>query len=225
MISRLTGTIVHIDLKYLILDVNGVGYKVYTTSDVLSGLGKLMRNNGEKISDTHVVADGETSAYVTVWTYLAVRDDALDLYGFANGDELAFFELLIGISGIGPKTALGILNIASVEAIDNAIRTGDTTHLVKVSGVGKKMAEKIVMELKDKVGGVSIVGQSEEHAAAAKSVMKNDADALEALKALGYAPNEARDALKEITKAAAKAGKDIKDTGEKVKAALKLLSQ
>jgi Holliday junction DNA helicase RuvA len=209
MISRLTGTIAHIELKYAILDVNGVGYKVYTTADVLSGLGKLKKTSSEA---------------VTLWTYLAVRDDALDLYGFANGGELSFFELLISISGIGPKSALGILNIASVEALDNAIRTGDTTHLVKVSGVSKKMAEKIVLELKDKIGDENLAGQTEEYAHAVKTGMKGDADALEALKALGYQPTEARDALKEVAKAAGKAGKELKDTGDKVKAALKLLN-
>lgn len=210
MISRLTGTIAHIDLKYLILDVNGVGYKVHTTSDVLSGLGKVLKKE---------------SSSVTLWTYLAVREDALDLYGFTNKGELSFFELLISISGIGPKTALGILNIASVEAIDNAIRTGDTTHLVKVSGVSKKMSEKIVMELKDKIGEENLVGRTEEYAHAVKSGMKNDADALEALKALGYNASEAREALKDVSKMSAGGGKEIKDTGEKVKAALKLLSQ
>jgi Holliday junction DNA helicase RuvA len=215
MISRLTGTIAHIDLKYAILDVNGVGYKVYTTSEVLGGLGKLAKAKNA----------GSPSEHVTLWTYLAVRDDALDLYGFTDGAELSFFEMLIGISGIGPKTALGILNIASTEAIDNAIRTGDTTHLVKVSGVSKKIAEKIVLELKDKIGDESLVGQTEEYAQTVKSSMKNDADALEALKALGYNPTEARDALKEIVKTAGKEGREIKDTGEKVKAALKLLSQ
>ncbi len=214
MISRLTGTIVHIDLKYLILDVNGVGYKVHTTSDVLSGLGKMKKDAGTT-----------PSPFVTLWTHLAVRDDALDLYGFADGGELSFFEMLISISGIGPKTALGILNIASVEAIDRAIRSGDTTHLVKVSGVSKKMAEKIVLELKDKVGDASTIGQSEAYTEEVKSGMKNDADALEALKALGYPPAEAREALKEVSKNAMKAGIEIKDTGDKVKAALKLLSR
>ena len=217
MISRLTGGIAHIDLKYVILDVNGVGYKVYTTSDVLSGLGKIAKGAAG--------ATASPSEHVTLWTYLAVRDDALDLYGFANGAELSFFEMLISISGIGPKTALGILNIASVEAIDTAIRTGDTTHLVKVSGVSKKMAEKIVLELKDKIGDESLIGQSAEYASAVKTGMRGDADALEALKALGYNPTEAREALKEVAKNAGKEGKDLKDTGDKVKAALKLLSQ
>ncbi len=202
MISRLTGTIVHTDLKYVILDVNGVGYKVHTTVDIASKIGRVK----DKIHEP-----------VTIWTYLAVREDALDLYGFTSPSELSFFELLITISGIGPKTALGILNIASTEALDTAIRTGDTTHLVKVSGVGKKMAEKIVLELRDKMEDMPHgVSHNSEEAAVMKSEMKKDADALEALKSLGYNPTEAREALKEIDKS-------IKDTGEKVKAALKIL--
>ena len=76
----------------------------------------------------------------------------MDLYGFPSLSELNFFELLIGISGIGPKTALGILNVASVGAIDNAIRSGDASHLVKVGGLSKKMAEKIVLELRRQNG-------------------------------------------------------------------------
>ena len=210
MISRLTGTIAHIDLKYLIIDVGGVGYKVYTTADVLSGMGKMHKTDKGTGNQTPV----------TIFTYLAVRDNALDLYGFANTTELYFFELLIGISGIGPKSALGVLNIASVEALDRAIRTGDTTHLIKVSGVSKKVAEKIVLELKDKLGADThgVNGETEEYAHAIKSEMRKDADALEALKSLGYNANEARDVLKQLDK-------NIKDTGEKVKAALKLLSQ
>jgi Holliday junction DNA helicase RuvA len=205
MISRLTGTIAHIDLKYIVLDVQGVGYKVFTTVDTASKISRA----GQKIQ--------EHSGMVSLWTYLAVREDALDLYGFTSPSELAFFELLITISGIGPKTALGILNIASIQAIDTAIRTGDTTHLVKVSGVSKKMAEKIVLELKDKMDSMpSGVARSPEEAQSMKNEMKKDADALEALKSLGYSPTEARDALKEIDLS-------IKDTGAKVKAALKIL--
>jgi Holliday junction DNA helicase RuvA len=199
MISRLTGTVVHTDLKYVILDVGGVGYKIHMTLGTASGI----------------------KGSVTLWTHLAVRDDAMDLYGFKTLSELQFFELLISISGIGPKTALGVLNVASIEAIDNAIRTGSTAHLVKVSGIGKKMAEKIVLELKDKLGVIGMAGHSEEYASTLQSEMKNDADALEALKALGYAPAESREALKDL----AKISPQIKDTGEKVKAALKLLSR
>ncbi len=192
MISRLTGTIAHIDSKYIVLDVQGVGYKVFVTSDIMSKLGK----------------DGKE---VTLWTYLTVRENAMDLYGFLALAELNFFELLITISGIGPKTALGILNSASVYSLETAIQTGDTSHLTKVSGIGKKVAEKIVMELKDKFENIAHTPESEK-------AMKNDADALEALKSLGYTQNESRDALKKLSKT-------ITKTNEKVKEALKMLGK
>jgi Holliday junction DNA helicase RuvA len=196
MISRLTGKIAHIDPKYIILDVNGVGYKVYTTVDSMLSIGK----------------EGNEAVF---WTYLAVRENALDLYGFSSLAELNFFELLITISGIGPKTALGILNSASVETLQTAVQTDDTSHLVKISGIGKKVAEKIVMELKDKVDKFT---HSEEAKSAMKQAHKNDNDALEALKALGYSQNEARDALKELPK-------EITKTNEKIREALKVLGK
>ncbi len=191
MISRLTGTIIHSDLKYVVLDVAGVGYKVSISPDIFTKLDK--------------------KGPVTLWTYLAVREDALDLYGFISMTELKFFELLITISGIGPKTAMGILNVASVHSLETAIQTGDTSHLTKVSGIGKKVAEKIVLELKDKV--IETAGSAEHQA-----LMKNDADALEALKSLGYSPTEARDALKGLPKS-------ITKTNDKIKEALKMLGK
>ena len=192
MISRLTGKIVHTDLKYIVLDVQGVGYKVATTADIMSKL-----NKDENI--------------VTLWTYLAIRENAMDLYGFLTLVELNFFELLITISGIGPKTALGILNVASVHSLETAIQTGETSHLTKVSGIGKKVAEKIVMELKDKINTIIHTPESEKS-------MQGDADVIEALKALGYRDLESREVLKKIDKS-------IKDTGAKVKSALKLLGK
>ena len=118
------------------------------------------------------------------------------------------FELLVNsVSGIGPKSAMAIMSVATLQNLRNAIITGDTSHLVKVSGVGKKNAEKIVMELKDKFEGLS--GE-------VPSGMSGDVDTLEALKSLGYNEREAREALKKVT--------GITDTGEKVKKALKLLS-
>lgn len=192
MISRLTGTIVHFDPKFIVLDVNGVGYKVSVSPDILTKLDK--------------------KGPVTLWTYLAVRENALDLYGFNSLSELNFFELLNTISGIGPKTAMGILNVASVQSLESAIQTGDTSHLIKVSGLGKKVAEKIVMELKDKVDGITTKTPEQEQ------YMKTDADALEALKSLGYSPTEARDVLKKIPKT-------ITKTNDKIKEALKILGK
>jgi holliday junction DNA helicase RuvA len=192
MISRLTGTIVHTDPKYIVLDVEGVGYKIFTTVDIIT---RLVKNEKK----------------ITIWTYLAVRENSMDLYGFLSLEELNFFELLITISGIGPKTALGILNNASVHSLETAIQTGETSHLTKVSGIGKKVAEKIVRELKDKFETVVHTPESER-------AMRNDSDALEALKSLGYSQNESRDVLKKLPKT-------ITKTSDKLREALKILGK
>ena len=113
-----------------------------------------------------------------------MREDVLDLYGFLDHRELEFFEMLISVSGIGPKGALSILGITSIETLRKAISTGDTSYLTKVSGIGKKTAEKIIIELRDKIG--------EEKGG---SSLQGELDALEALKSLGYSQNEAREAL------------------------------
>lgn len=192
MISLLRGTIIETGTRFAVLDVGGVGYKVFMTDDAMHNLKK-----GVEIS---------------LWTYMAVREDALDLYGFPSRKEKDFFELLISVSSIGPKSALNILSLVSVNTLSGAIRTGSTAHLVKVSGIGRKTAEKIVLELKDKLGSI----ESAEGAEFAAG-MSSDMDAIEALKALGYDADEAREALKKV-------GKDVSDTGAKVKAALKVLS-
>lgn len=215
MISRLTGTIVHIDPKYLVLDVGGVGYKVFISWE------PTLPRASDKV--------GKAAAQpVTLWTYLAVRDDALDLYGFRTPQELAFFELLIGVSGIGPKTAMGILSVTTIRTLEMAIRSGETSHLTKVSGIGKKNAEKIVRELEEKIYSIDLDGDGRDesnttpehraasHAAHAAS-MRGESDVIEALKALGYRESESRDVLKKLDKS-------ITDTGAKVKAALKILN-
>ncbi|MDQ2932794.1 MAG: Holliday junction branch migration protein RuvA [bacterium] len=190
MISLLRGPIIDTGTRMAILDIHGVGYKVYVTDDTLNYL--------------------KIGVETTFFTYLVVREDALDLYGFLSKNEKAFFELLISVSGIGPKSALNILSLVSNETLASSIRTGSAAHLVKVSGIGRKTAEKIVLELKDKMGGMTgsemTVG------------MSSDMDAIEALRALGYETDEAREALKNISK-------DIEDTGAKVKAALKELGK
>lgn len=189
MISSLHGTIIHSDTKSIVVDVNNIGYKVYTTTDTL-----------------HSLAIGSNC---TLFTYLAVRENALDLYGFISEKERNFFELLITISGIGPKGAINILSAVNSDTLVNAIQAGSTTHLIKVSGIGKKTAEKIVLELKDKIG--TLVGDN------ITPGLSSDADAIEALKMLGYEAGEARESLKKIDR-------EITDTGEKVKAALKVLN-
>jgi Holliday junction DNA helicase RuvA len=174
----------------MVVDVGGVGYKVY--------------------SPTEIIEKTPMREPVRLWTHLIVREDALDLYGFPGKEELEFFEMLITISGIGPKSALSILNLASIATLKQAIASGDSTYLTKVSGIGKKNAEKIVMELKDK-----LIFTQEEVDSASRSY---ESDSLEALKALGYAEREARDALKKVPK-------EITDTSECVKHALKILAK
>lgn len=193
MIEQLTGQVVHKDTDFLILDVNGVGYKIFVTPDTLAKL----REEG-----------------VTLWTYLAVRENALDLYGFTLRKDLEFFGLLLGISGIGPKSALGVLSVADSETLRNAISSGDISYLTKVSGIGKKSAERIVIELKDKVGKV-----------AESSILKEDTDALDALMVMGYSAAEVREALKKLPKTPLRQGSEGQAaTKERIKEVLKLLS-
>jgi holliday junction DNA helicase RuvA len=188
MIGTISGTLRYKDLHTLVVDTSGVGYKVSVTTDTTLDL-----------------VPGEP---VFLWTHLAVRENALDLYGFLEKESLELFELLITISGIGPKTALGILNVATPGMLRQAVSTEDTSYLTKVSGIGKKNAEKIVLELRDKL--VATPGEAGVN-------MSSHGDVIEALVSLGYSEREAREALKKIPK-------EIDETSEKVKAALKHLS-
>lgn len=190
MIAQLKGRLAHRDDKLVILDVGGVGYRLFVSTDTLARL----------------PADGETAVF---WTHLAVREDALDLYGFLDKAELDYFQLLIGISGVGPKSALSILSLAPPETLRRAILAGDTGYLTRVSGIGRKSAEKIVLELKDKLGKIA-----DEEA----GDLGTEADALDALRALGYTPREAREALGRVP-----AG--IVDTSERIREALKSLGK
>ena len=186
MISKLKGTVEHKDAKFIILMVGGVGYKIFLASEQL-----------EKIKE---------SANISLWTYLAVREDALTLYGFEEKEGLDFFEMLISISGIGPKTALGVINAATIPTLKKAVASEDISHLVKVSGIGKKIAEKIILELKGKFG-------REE---SGEISLKDEVDTMEALKSLGYSQSQAREALKQVDK-------NITGASERVKQALKIL--
>lgn len=157
--------------KFLVLVVNGVGYRIFAGLDTL-----------QKIP--------EKGANVKLWIHQHVREDALELYGFLNYSELELFETLIGISGIGPKSALGILGVAPADTLKKAIAAGDTSYLTRVSGIGRKLAEKIVLELKEKMAGRGVSVEAPE--------LKQEADALDGLMALGYSQREAREALASV---------------------------
>jgi len=188
MISHLSGTIIYKDDKSLVVDVAGIGYKIFATGKTLDG-----GHEGKKIE---------------LWINQSVREDSLTLYGFVTKEDLDLFELLVSaVSGVGPKSALNILNVSSAQALRRAVSTGDTAHLTRVSGIGKKLADKIILELKGKL-------ESEDG-----GLMPTDeADALEALKSLGFSHNAAREALEKV-------GDKVTDTGDRVKKALKILGK
>lgn len=190
MIGRLTGEFggTTPDGSALI-DVRGVGYTVRTpllTLEILKG----------------------ATAQVSLHIHTAVRDDAIDLYGFLAEEELSFFKQLMGVSGVGPKTALGIMSVADVSSLKRAIAQSDSVTLIKVYGIGKKSAERLVVELRDKIKlEVPTVGTQQ---------YSDDTEAIEALMALGYRADESRKVLKEVPTS-------VKGTRERLSAALRYL--
>ncbi len=189
MIGSLRGKIINQTDKFVIVEVGGVGYKVNVSPDALS-----------KVSQKAI----ETFFFI----HTHIREDQFDLYGFLEKEELEFFEMLINVSGIGPRGALAILGVASIETLKRALATGDVSYLTKISGIGKKTAEKMVIELRDKIGE-EMKGQKNE------TTLQGELDALEALKSLGYSQNDARDALKKVSIGA--------NTNTKIREALKIL--
>ena len=189
MIGKLTGTFDGVTPNgAAIVSVGGVGYAVYITASLLLDI------KARHITDT------------TLFIHTVVREDAIDLYGFEGIDELAFFKQLLSVSAIGPKTALGILNVADTNTLKHSIAAGDASVLTKVYGIGKKSAERIVVELRDKLvpeHGVELVAGSER-------------DVIEALMALGYSAQESRKALSQVDK-------KVEGTKERLAAALKQL--
>jgi len=169
----------------IVLDVHGVGYVIAVRS----------------------VFDFSQGSTVTLHTHLAVRENALDLYGFSRIEELRMFEELITIPKIGPKTAMQILMQADVQTLKQAILTHDPVYLTKMSGIGKKTAEKIVAELKESFGAEAFTD----------SLSNEDTDVMDALLALGYAHKDVRDAILKIPPT-------ITDTKKRITEALKIVS-
>ncbi|MEK7493729.1 MAG: Holliday junction branch migration protein RuvA [Patescibacteria group bacterium] len=191
MIAYLEGTVLTKNEKSVIILVNGTGYKVFFP-----------------VGDLNTIPlAGDT---VKAFTHLQVKEDALELYGFLDHSALELFELLITISGIGPKVALAILSMESPNMLAGAIAREDVKFLTKVSGVGLKSAQKIVLELHEKIAKVSFAI----HDAGASA----DVDAIDALVALGWSARDARDALKNIPK-------EIERTDLRIKEALKALGR
>ena len=188
MIYLLKGKIHSKDHKSVVININGIGFRVFCSERTLN---ELAKNDNE----------------VEVFTYHYLRENAMELYGFLNPKELEIFELLISIPGIGPKGALNILTVVSIETLKRAIANEESAVLTKVSGIGRKIAEKIVLELKNKVGD-EFVGKS----------LNEDTETIDALVSLGYKVQEAREAVKKLPK-------DIEGVENRVKEALKLLGK
>jgi Holliday junction DNA helicase RuvA len=188
MIGSIRGKITQKGTGYIILESGNVGYKISVSQNLLASLKK------------------DQDLYLVIHTY--VREDQISLYGFEKLPELEFFELLLTVSGVGPKSALGIMSLASLDMIKSAIVGEDPSVFTKVSGIGRKTAERVILELKEKIKG-------EEDRS---PVAREHSDAVDALLALGYNQQEARDALKKVPK-------EVTALSEKVRVALRNLGK
>ena len=172
MIAQIRGEVVQTEDKSVVLDVGGVGYRIYVTQPALQAL--------EVRSDR-----------VTLHTHMVVREDGISLYGFLHRDELEVFAILLGVSGIGPQTALSILSQIGIEDLVLAIVDQDERVLTGISKVGPKSAKRLILELRDKMKKVSesmMLGEGVGGRPAAQ-------DAVSALVSLGFTPKESKDAV------------------------------
>lgn len=177
MFYSLTGKVAHTEPGVAVIDVGGVAFKCAVSMSTLRALPR-------------------TGAEATLYTYLNVREDALDLYGFYTQLELNCYKLLTAISGVGPKAALSILSELSPEDVALSAAAGDAKRFTRANGVGVKLAQRIVLELKDKVKGLSFPGGGwEDVEPGGPSAAGNAAQAAEALVTLGYTPSEAAAAV------------------------------
>lgn len=191
MIALLRGSVILKHPAFLIIDVKGVGYKVYVANGLLS-----------------TIAQGDQ---VTLFIHTYVRDDALELYGFLTEEDLRIFELLISVSGVGCKSALGVFSVGDRSSIVNAVVAGDVGFFTAVPRLGKKNGQKIIIELKNKLGGIEDLDLS-----ATESTERGEA--ISALLSFGYSRREAESAVGRLK------GESLK-TEEIIRQALKQLGK
>lgn len=179
MIAYIKGVLDTITEDYIIVENNGIGYKILVPGSVVQGL-------------------PQSGNEVKIYTYMYVREDAQQLYGFLTSDQLEMFRLLITVNGIGPKGALGVLTVMDVDALRLAILSEDVKAIVKSPGVGAKTAGKLILELKDKCHLEDVFSQNEDMGQVGVSDTGNEArnDAIQALVALGYSASEATAAVR-----------------------------
>jgi Holliday junction DNA helicase RuvA len=169
MIASLQGRLETISDDWATINVNGIGFQVHMPTSTLSTLG----SRGQEVH---------------IYTHLHLREDNATLYGFASPEELGLFQILIGVSGIGPRLALSMLSSMSVDQLTMAIATGNADLLTAVPGIGKKIAARLVLELKDKIGAELVTSP-------AAQLAQENADVIAALTSLGYSVAEASRAV------------------------------
>lgn len=172
---------VHRDTQFVALETGGVAFQCSTTLSTLKTI-------------------GEKGSTATLYTYLNVREDALDLFGFATEQEMECFKLLISVSGVGPKAALSILSELTPDKLALCLATGDSKSITRAQGVGPKLAQRVVLELKDKLAkGLELPADSPEiQAAGLAAADGNAAEAVSALTMLGYSQSEAAMAVSKL---------------------------
>lgn len=176
MIARLTGTLAETAADHAVIDVNGVGYLVLASTRTLGAIGPV-------------------GSAVMLFTELQVREDAMTLFAFGSAGERDWFRLLTGVQGVGGKVALNILSALDAHDLSRAVASQDKAMVARANGVGPKLAERIVRELKDKVGGIAIGPGGTALAAPAGPGGGIAGDAVSALTGLGFKPNEANAAV------------------------------
>ena len=181
MIGYVRGTVSHLAIDHCFVDVQGIGYRIF-----------IAQSTRQKVS---------VGAVVSLFTYMYVREDALLLYGFYTQDEYNLFLQLMSITGIGPKVAMGILSAIDPQQFRIAISQKNIGILTKLPGIGKKTAERIILELKDKIGIITEEDLIEEHVSSATALPSDAIDeVLQALLALGYSQGEILPIIKKIGK-------------------------
>ncbi len=162
--------------NYIVVDAGGVGYMIFTSLH-------------------NIEESGAIGSQITVYTYLAVKEDALDLYGFLTVEEKEMFMRLLSVSGVGPKAALAVLSSLTISKLVTAIITGDAKSIMKAQGVGMKVAQRIILDLKDKVSTEFLDDIADDENIDLTPVTDNKAEALSALVVLGYSSHDAQQAL------------------------------
>lgn len=201
MFSYLKGYLTQKGQNFAVIEVSGIGFKVYTSATTLQS-----------------ISASEENSPVTFYTYLYIKEGIMDLYGFSSQEELNMFELLISVSGVGAKGAIGVLSALTPSKFAVSLVTNDVASIKKASGIGPKTAQRIILELKDKIKNEELIASPQEKSAEDAEFIANDArsEAVSALMVLGYSKFEAE-------RAVAKASPNLTDTEEIIKSALKAL--